>query len=123
MRRWTTAPSSSQIDSPPTSSYLDGMEELQSLAPLDAELEQRIAEDPLGALLAVTALRRRIQEREREAVFRALLEMHSWREVGEALGVSKQAAFQRFGVEWAVITKAQLPKGEWKQVIKDRLTR
>jgi hypothetical protein len=42
--------------------------------------------------------------------------------VGKALGVSKQAAFQRFGTEWALMTKAKLPKSSWKQTIKQRLT-
>jgi hypothetical protein len=98
------------------------MDELKSLAHLDAELEHGIAEDPLGALSAMITVRRAIRERERDAVFLAL-ETHSWREVGEALGVSKQAAFQRFGVEWAQVTKARLPKGEWKQTVRDRLTR
>ena len=98
------------------------MDDLRSLPPLTAELEQRIEEDPLRALAALTMLRRTIHEREREAVFRAL-QTHTWREVGEALGVSKQAAFQRFGVEWAQITRAQLPKAEWKRTIEDRMTR
>jgi hypothetical protein len=98
------------------------MDTLESRTALAAELERRIDEDPLGALTAITSLRRTIGDRERDAVFRAL-ETHSWREVGEALGVSKQAAFQRFGVEWAELTKARLPKGEWKRIVEDRLTR
>jgi hypothetical protein len=98
------------------------MDTLQALPALTEELAQRIDQDPLGALAVMTALRRTIGEREREAVFRAL-ETHSWREVGEALGVSKQAAFQRFGVEWAELTRARLPKGEWKRTVEDRLTR
>jgi hypothetical protein len=98
------------------------MDKLESLSQLRAELDDQIAEDPLQALAAMTALRHAIRERERDAVFLAL-ETHSWREVGEALGVSKQAAFQRFGVEWAEMTKARLPKGEWKRTVQDRLTR
>jgi hypothetical protein len=98
------------------------MDYLRTLQPLTAELDELIADDALEALAAMTELRRAIHEREREAVFRAL-ETHSWREVGASLGVSKQAAFQRFGVEWAQITQAQSPKGEWKRTVEDRLTR
>jgi len=88
---------------------------------LDAALRQLIADDPLTALSMITEHRSEIAQREREAVMRAL-EEHTWREVGKALGVSKQAAFQRFGTEWALATKARLPKSAWKQTIKQRLT-
>jgi len=88
---------------------------------LAAELRQLIEDDPLAALSIITELRATIAEQEREAVMRAL-EDHTWREVGKALGVSKQAAFQRFGTEWALMTKAKLPKSAWKQTIKQRLT-
>ena len=70
----------------------------------------------------MTDLRHVIQEHEREAVFRAL-EKHSWREVGEALGVSKQAAFQRFGRDWVRVAHATLPVSKLEQTIKDRLNR
>ncbi|CAG0937190.1 hypothetical protein TFLX_06103 [Thermoflexales bacterium] len=96
------------------------MDKIKSSQTLDTELCQCIAQDPLAALTAITELRRAIAEREREAVFRAL-EEHSWREVGEALGVSKQAAFQRFGKEWAVMTMTRLSDSAGKQRIKDRL--
>lgn len=88
---------------------------------LAAELRQLIEDEPLAALSIITELRAAIAEQEREAVMRAL-EEHTWREVGKALGVSKQAAFQRFGTEWALMTKAKLPKSAWKQTIKQRLT-
>jgi len=88
---------------------------------LNAALRQLIADDPLTALSMITEHRSEIAQREREAVMRAL-EEHTWREVGKALGVSKQAAFQRFGTEWALATKARLPKSAWKQTIKQRLT-
>jgi hypothetical protein len=93
---------------------------IESFETLDAELRRRVGEDPLAALKAITALRRATAEREREAVFRAL-EDHSWREIGEALGVSKQAAFQRFGAEWVKATAARVPKSELKKTIKKRL--
>ena len=98
------------------------MPELESSKALGAELRARISDDPLGALSAITELRHAIQEQEREAVFRAL-ERHSWREVGEALGVSKQAAFQRFGREWVRMAHASLPDSALEQTIKDRLSR
>jgi hypothetical protein len=88
---------------------------------LDAALRQLIANDPLTALSMIRELRTEIAQIEREAVMRAL-EEHTWREVGAALGVSKQAAFQRFGTEWALATKARLPKAAWKQVVKQRFT-
>jgi len=94
---------------------------LQSSEPLDAEVRTLIAEEPLAALAAITELKHAIVEKERAAVFHALDEGYSWRRIGEALGVSKQAAFQRFGPEWAVMTKASLPRSAWKQTIKQRL--
>lgn len=97
------------------------MADLESFRALDVELRQCIADDPLAAVIAITSLRGAIHEREQDAVFQAL-ETHTWREVGEALGVSKQAAFQRFGPEWAVATKARLPKAAWRQAVKDRLS-
>lgn len=98
------------------------MRELESSRALEAELQARISDAPLAALSAITQLRHALQEREREAVFRAL-ETHSWREVGDALGVSKQAAFQRFGREWVRFAQASLPDGALRRTIKDRLSR
>jgi hypothetical protein len=103
------------------SRYIDDMSIAESANALDVELRQLIADDPLAALSRITELRSEIAQREREAVMRAL-EEHTWREVGKALGVSKQAAFQRFGKEWALTIKARLPKGTWKQTIKQRVT-
>ena len=88
---------------------------------LDRDIRQRVADDPLEALSAITDLRAAIAQREREAVFLAL-EEHPWREVGAALGVSKQAAFQRFGRSWAVMTKAKLSKAAWRETVKQRLS-
>jgi hypothetical protein len=106
------------------SRYLDDMSTAkiaETARSLDVALRQLIVDDPLTALSVITELRSELAQREREAVMHAL-EEHTWREVGAALGVSKQAAFQRFGSEWALATKARLPKSTWKQTIKQRLT-
>jgi hypothetical protein len=87
---------------------------------IDADLRAQVVDDPLHALAQITELRRVLQQHEREAVFRAL-KQHSWREVGEALGVSKQAAFQRFGRDWVHVAQATLPASKLEKTIKDRL--
>jgi len=98
------------------------MSSTESAKALDADLLQLIADDPLTALSLITELRSEIAQREHEAVMRAL-EEHTWREVGEALGVSKQAAFQRFGKKWVRSIHARVPKEALKKTIKGRLTK
>ncbi len=98
------------------------MDELTALTALNGELDRRTGDDPLAALALITDVRRDIAERERAAVFRAL-ETHSWREIGEALGVTKQAAFQRFGREWVRMAQAALPPADLERTIKGRLDR
>lgn len=51
--------------------------------------------DPDDALAAVVALRRAAAALEREAVDHALAQGWSWRRIGEALGMSAQAAHKR----------------------------
>ncbi len=53
--------------------------------------------DPIGALPTIVALQKEIDEHLRDAVRAAALNS-SWREIAGALGVSKQAAHQRFKV-------------------------
>jgi hypothetical protein len=50
----------------------------------------------------------------------AVAEQH---QVGESLGVTKQAVLQRLGKEWALATKVKVPKAAWKQTVKQRLSR
>lgn len=90
-------------------------------ADLDRALQNAIAADPLAAIVGITELRTLVASREREAVMSAL-ETHTWREVGAALGVSKQAAFQRFGKEWAVSTRARMPKRRWRETARRSLS-
>src|SRR4051794_32786020 len=62
---------------------------------LSRQLAEAIAADPLGALPTIAALQRETDQHLREAVRPAALSS-SWREIAAGLGVSKQAAHQRF---------------------------
>jgi DNA-directed RNA polymerase specialized sigma24 family protein len=55
------------------------------------------AADPKVGLRAVRALRRLLEELERTQVRRARREGWSWQEIGEALGVSRQAVHKKYG--------------------------
>jgi hypothetical protein len=74
---------------------------------MNEELREAARKDPLHALTAVGAVERDIAARRRDAV-RAAVQHHSWAEIGEALGVSKQAAHQRFAKEWAETLKGEI---------------
>jgi hypothetical protein len=67
---------------------------------LDEHLSAAVAADPLDALTSIGAVQRDVDAHQRRAV-RAAVQHHSWTEIGEALGVSKQAAHQKFAKEWA----------------------
>jgi hypothetical protein len=74
---------------------------------LDEHLDEAIAADPLDALALIGAVQHDVAERQRAAV-RAAAPRHSWTEIGEALGVSKQAAHQKFAKPWADELKEEL---------------
>ena len=57
------------------------------------------ASDPRTGLRAVRALRRLLEELERTQVLRARGQGWSWQEIGEALGVSRQAVHKKYGRE------------------------
>jgi hypothetical protein len=62
---------------------------------LSRQLDEAIAEDPIAALPIIAGLQRETEEHLRAAV-RQAAPSSSWREIAGALGVSKQAAHQRF---------------------------
>lgn len=62
---------------------------------LSRQLTEVIATNPIAALPIITALQKQTDEHLREAVRQATINS-SWKEVATALGVSKQAAHQRF---------------------------
>jgi hypothetical protein len=74
---------------------------------LDDHLGEAIAADPLDALTLIGAVQRDVEDHQRHAV-RAAVQHHSWTEIGDALGVSKQAAHQKFAKPWANELKEEL---------------
>ena len=56
-------------------------------------------EDPEAALAAVVALRRLAGRLEVAAVVEAIAQGWTWAQVGEALGISAQAAHKKFAAE------------------------
>ena len=64
---------------------------------LASELARPGAGSPLAAMTAARELAAATGKALQEAVDRARVAGHSWREIGDVLGTTRQAAFQRFG--------------------------
>lgn len=84
---------------------------------------------PLDSVVVAREAARSAEEALRDAVEQARAAGHTWQEIGEILGTSRQAAFQRFGrpveprteaaagaVERAVTVVADLVAGRWDDV-------
>lgn len=57
------------------------------------------ADDPDTALAAVVAVRRVANQLERRAVAEAIRQGWTWAQVGQALGISSQAAHKKFAAD------------------------
>ena len=90
---------------------LTSMEEIEGArALLNRRLDEILATDPLAALSAIGEVQRDVAVRQGAAV-RVAVQRHTWGEIGAALGVSRQAAHQKFAKEWAKTLQDEL-KGE-----------
>jgi hypothetical protein len=74
---------------------------------LSRQLDDAVTADPLPALRVIGTVQGIVEDHQRRAVRAAAL-THSWTEIGAALGVSKQAAHQRFAKPWAQTLQAEL---------------
>jgi hypothetical protein len=102
------------------------------------ELTRPGARSPLAAMTAARELAAATGEALQEAVDRARAAGHSWREIGDVLGTTRQAAFQRFGypidprtgapmsrevqpeaANRAVAILASLAEGRWEEARRD----
>jgi hypothetical protein len=102
------------------------------------ELDRGGPGSPLAAMAAARELSAVTGEALQEAVDRARAAGHSWREIGDVLGTTRQAAFQRFGhpvdprtgaamstavrpgaADRAVAIMARLAEGRWEEARRD----
>jgi hypothetical protein len=105
---------------------------------LAGELGRRGPDAPLEAMAAARDLTAAANEALQETADRARAAGHSWREIGDVLGTSRQAAFQRFGhpvdprtgapmsrdipagaEERAVALVTCLTQGQWADVVSE----
>jgi predicted DNA-binding protein YlxM (UPF0122 family) len=75
---------------------------------LDRQIGEATAADPVKGLEAIAGVKRILAIHQGDGVRAAVQQDHSWAEIGEALGVSKQAVHQRFAREWAATLKSEL---------------
>jgi hypothetical protein len=79
----------------------------QARTNLNQALDEALERDALAALRAVGEIEEELAERRRSAV-RAAAGDHTWAEIGEALGVSRQAAHHKFAKDWAETLKREV---------------
>ena len=79
----------------------------QARTNLKQALDEALERDVLAALRAVGDIEDDLAEQRRSAV-RAAAGSHTWAEIGEALGVSRQAAHHKFAKDWANALKSEI---------------
>jgi hypothetical protein len=101
--------------------YVDGMDDLANTREnLNRQLDEAIAADALAALTEIVAVQRDIATRRQEAV-RSAVSNHTWAEIGEALGVSRQAAHRKFA-KWATPKQEVTAVAkEWANTLRDEI--
>jgi hypothetical protein len=89
--------------------YVDGiMDELtRARTHLNQLLGETLDRDAIAALGVIGDIENDLAEHRRNAV-RAAAGRHTWAEIGEALGVSRQAAHHKFAKEWARTVKGDV---------------
>jgi hypothetical protein len=74
---------------------------------LDLQLAELVEAEAITGLKVIGQVLEDLSEHQRAAVRAAALQ-HSWAEIGEALGVSRQAAHHKFAKDWANVMKGEL---------------
>ena len=59
----------------------------------------KLEDNPLGILRGLTNALRSVESKMSEAVQEARRQRFTWEQIGEALGISRQAAWERFSIE------------------------
>src|SRR5580692_8366395 len=87
----------SSLTADPRHEYVDAIASIRDTAGRLLAAVSRGGGHPLTAVVAARELAAASDTALQQAVDRARAAGHSWREVGDVLGTSRQAAFQRFG--------------------------
>jgi hypothetical protein len=78
---------------------------------LNDRISVEVDADPIAALRTISAVQTDLDGHQERAV-RAAAQEHSWAAIGEALGVSRQAAHEKFAKRWAQSIKRDVKDPE-----------
>ena len=83
---------------------------------LNARISGEVDADPIAALGIISAVQHDLDGHQERAV-RAAAREHSWAAIGEALGVSRQAAHERFAKRWAQSIKRDVKDPDKREAV------